>query len=229
MKTIVIVGAGKLLGLSLARKFGQHDFQIALIARNEEKLSEMKAELEKEGINVSYFLADIYDKEQIERAFQEVHHTYGEIDVLEFSPTAGHYPPASVLDLKPEQAQDAFIGNVLSAIRCVNEVLPYMLKRQNGALLFTTGLSAFYPNPQMADSSIAKSGLRSYIRTLQDELVAKNIFVGHISLGVFLKAGTGGITDPDSVAEFWYEKYSKNLYGEELYPNGVTPETVVRS
>ncbi len=35
MKTMVIVGAGRLLGMSLARQFGKHNFQIALVARND--------------------------------------------------------------------------------------------------------------------------------------------------------------------------------------------------
>lgn len=188
----------------------------------------MKSELEREGIKASYHIADIadiYDKNQITKAFQEIYKTYGEIDLLEFSPTASHYRSVPVLDL---QAEDAFIGNIAAAIRCVNQVLPSMLKRQSGALLFTTGLSAIYPNPQMADSSIAKAGLRSYINNLQSELTEKKIFVGHISLGIFLKAGTEGLDDPNSVAKLWYEKYSRNRYGEEVYPEGVTPETVIR-
>ncbi|MFT8319009.1 MAG: SDR family NAD(P)-dependent oxidoreductase [Sporolactobacillus sp.] len=228
MKTMVIVGAGQLLGRSLARQFGRHHFQIALVARNENKLSKMKSELEREDIKASYCIADIYDKNQITRAFQEIHKTYGEVDLLEFSPTAGHYRPSPVLDLQAEQAEDTFIGNVAAAIRCIHEVLPAMLKRKSGALLFTTGLSAIYPNPQMADASLAKAGLRSYISNLQHELTAKNIFVGHISLGIFLKAGTEGLDDPESVAKLWYEKYSRNRYGEEVYPEGVTPKTVIR-
>lgn len=79
-----------------------------------------------------------------------------------------------------------------------------------------------------ADSSIAKAGLRSYISNLKNELTQKNIFVGHISLGILLKAGTGGLDDPESVAKLWYEKYSGNRYGEEVYPKGVTPQTVIR-
>ncbi|MFT8310909.1 MAG: SDR family NAD(P)-dependent oxidoreductase [Sporolactobacillus sp.] len=228
MKTMVIVGAGKLLGMSLARQFGKHNFQIALVARNENKLSEMKSELEREGIKASYHIADIYNKDQITGAFREIYKTHGEVDLLEFSPTAGHYRPVPVLDLQVEQAEDAFIGNVVAAIRCTNVVLSSMLKRKSGALLFTTGLSAIYPNPQMADSSIAKAGLRSYISNLKNELTQKNIFVGHISLGIFLRAGTGGLDDPESVAKLWYEKYSENRYGEEVYPEGMTSETVIR-
>ncbi|MNP70934.1 hypothetical protein D3C76_1672400 [compost metagenome] len=103
-----------------------------------------------------------------------------------------------------------------------------MLNNKAGALLFTTGLSAIYPNPQMADSSIAKAGLRSYIANLERELTPKHIFVGHISLGVFLNADSKGISNPDNLARVWYEKYVNNQYGEELYPEGVTPETVIK-
>ncbi|MDF2935733.1 MAG: short-chain dehydrogenase [Paenibacillaceae bacterium] len=228
MKTMVIVGAGKRLGMSLARQFGKKGFQIALVARNEEKLLFMKSQLLHEGIEASYYPADIYDSNQLSKAFRNIYERYGNIDILEFSPTAGHHQPIPVLDLKPGDAEDAIIGNVFAAIHCVNEVLPSMLKNKAGALLFTTGLSAIYPNPQMADSSIAKAGLRSYIANLESELTPKNIFVGHISLGIFLKSDSKGISNPDNVARVWYEKYVNNQYGEELYPEGVTPETVIR-
>jgi short-subunit dehydrogenase len=228
MKTMVIVGAGELLGMSLARQFGKRGFQIALVARNENKLSAMKSQLEHEGIEAAYYIADIYDRPQITRAFKEIYQAYGKVDVLEFSPTAGHYGPTPVLELKVEHAEDAFAGNVLAAIHCVTEVLPTMIEKGSGALLFTTGLSAIYPNSRMADSSIAKAGLRSYIANLENELTQKNIFVGHLSLGIFLKPGTGGQGDPETIAGWWYEKYSENRYGEEVYPEGVTPETVVK-
>lgn len=45
MKTIAIVGAGPGLGLSIAKKFGKNGFQVALVARNEEKLNQLVAVL----------------------------------------------------------------------------------------------------------------------------------------------------------------------------------------
>ncbi|MEK3889433.1 hypothetical protein [Bacillus sp. FSL K6-3431] len=41
-----------------------------------------------------------------------------------------------------QNAKDQFDGVVASAIHMVNKVLPDMLKKNEGALLFTTGLSA---------------------------------------------------------------------------------------
>lgn len=228
MKTIAIIGAGKGLGLSLAKRFGKEDFQVSLVARNAAKLQEMVDELKVAGIQASYFIADIYNKEQIEQAITGIKEKYGHIDVLEFSPTPGSFPPTSVLELTAENARDLFEGYVGSAINVVNAVLPDMLSKKEGALLFTTGLSALYPVPMMGNIGIAMSGMRNYIANLHTELSPKGIFVGHRSLGLFMKEpGIGTFDDPDVIANMWYQAYSEKNVWEEEYPKGITPQTIV--
>lgn len=227
MKTLVIIGAGKGLGLSLAKRFGKEGFRIALVARNEEKLQEMVVELKDRGIESSYYLADIFHKEQINGAINAIKQKYGKIDVLEFSPTAGNYPPTSALDLTSENAKDVFAGQVASAIDVVNAVLPDMLDNKEGALLFTTGLSSLYPMPMIGNLGIAMSGLRNYITNLKTELSSKGIFVGHRALGVQIKdQGSGTVNDPDVIAGMWYQTYIDRKDWEQEYPKGVKPETI---
>jgi short-subunit dehydrogenase len=45
MSTIAIIGAGPGLGQSIAKQFGSHGFDIALIARNQQKLDQLTADL----------------------------------------------------------------------------------------------------------------------------------------------------------------------------------------
>ncbi len=227
MKTLVIVGAGKGLGLSVAKRFGRENFQIAIIARNTQNLQSMVDELNKSGIEASYFAADIYKKEQIEKAFADIKVKYGKIDVVEVSPLAGNYPPTSVLDLTAENAKDYFEGLVVSAINIVNLVTPDMMERGEGALLFTTGLSAVYPIPFMGNAGIAMAGLRNYLANLHTELSSKGIFVANRSLGVRITAGTGEINDPEVIADMWYQVYANKLVGDDVYPEGVTLSTIV--
>lgn len=225
MKTLAIIGAGKGLGMSIAKSFGKNDFQVALVARNAAKLQEMVDELKAEGIEASYFIADIFSKEQIEQAITNIKEQYGQIDVLEFSPTAGNYPPTSVLELTVENVRDSFEAYVVSAIQVVNAVLPDMLAKKEGSLLFTTGLSAMYPVPMMGNIGIALSGLRNYVANLHTSLAAQGIFVGHRSLGLLIKeSGTGAINDPDVIGDMWYQAYMDKTVWEEEYPKGVTPK-----
>lgn len=212
MKTIAIVGAGEGLGMSIAKKFGQNGFRVALIARNEEKLNRLVIELEQLGIEAASFQADILNKEQIEMAFAAVKERYGFIDVLEYSPTPSFNTVAPSLDVTEENALYQFQFNVLGALSSVRQVLPEMLDKQSGALLFTTGGAAINPVPMMGNVGIAVSGLRNYIFNLNSELADKGIYAGHLSIGIWMQPNSGV---QDKIADIWYDMYSKRDRVEE--------------
>lgn len=227
MKTMVIAGAGKGLGLSIAKRFGKEDFQIALIARTADKLQFMVDELKEKGIEASYFVADLGNKEQVEKAVEAIKEKYGKIDVLEFSP-GGSMAAVNALEVTAENARESFEALVVNAIYVVNSVVTDMVERGEGALLFTSGLSAMYPIPILGNVGIAMSGLRNYIANLHAALAPKGILVANRPLGLLIKAaGTGGANDPEVIADMWYQVYTEKLGGEEEYPKGVTPETML--
>lgn len=69
-------------------------------------------------------------------------------------------------------------------------------------MLFTTPLSSIYPFPRTASVGIIASALRAYARNLHIEL--KGIYVGHLSLGLFMKPGE---ETASLVANTWYDMY----------------------
>lgn len=223
MKTIAIIGAGYGLGFSLAQKFGANGFQVALVARNKTKLDAMVEKLKSDGIKASSFSADVTNSTQLADAFTAIKDKYGFINVLEFSPLPGSLPPISTLELTKESLAQQFDGLLLGALRSVQHVLPDMLERGEGALLFTTPLSSIYPIPPTASVGIIASALRTYARNLHIELKPKGIYVGHLSLGLFMKPGE---ETPSLVANAWYDMYLKKEKDEEVFPAGVTPATI---
>ncbi|WP_185289721.1 SDR family oxidoreductase [Chryseobacterium lactis] len=212
MKTIAIVGAGTGLGLSIAKKFGKNGFQIALIARNQEKLNNLVVELNKSGIEAAAFTADIMDKVQISSAFDAIREKYGFIDVLEYSPIPSVQNLAGTLVVNEENALHQFQFNVLGAISTISEVLPAMLEKNTGALLFTTGGSSIHPTPMMGNVGIAMAGLRNHVLNLNTELSDKGIYAGHIGIGVWMQESSGV---QDKIAEIWYDMYTKRDRAEE--------------
>lgn len=213
MKTIAIVGAGAGLGMSIAKKFGQNGFRVALIARNEDKLSQLVSELEQLGIEAAPFQADILNKEEIESAFSAIKEKYGFIDVLEYSPTPSFNTVAPTLEVTEENALYQFQFNVVGALSSVRQVLPEMLAQQSGALLFTTGGSAIHPVPMMGNVGIATSGLRNYIFNLNSELADKGVYAGHLSIGIWMQPNSGV---QDKIADIWYDMYTKRDRVEEF-------------
>ncbi|MFT4071287.1 MAG: SDR family NAD(P)-dependent oxidoreductase [Dysgonamonadaceae bacterium] len=212
MKTIAIVGAGPGLGLSIAKKFGKNGFQVALVARNEEKLNQLVAVLKQDGIEAAAFAADILDAQQIKAAFNAIKEKYGFIDVLEYSPIPSVQNLAGTLGVTEENALHQFQFIVLGAISSISEVLPEMLEKNTGGLLFTTGGSSIHPTPVMGNVGIAMAGLRNHILNLNTELSGKGIYAGHIGIGIWMQEGSGV---QDKIADIWYDMYTKRDRAEE--------------
>jgi len=221
MKTIVIIGAGPGLGLSLAKKFGEHGFKVAAISRNAEKLSLIVNELNKLNIEAKSYVVDITDLTTLKQALEAAKQDFGSIDVLEFSPYAGPEIFRHVLEATPDNVLEHVNSQLLPALLSVNEVLPDMINNGSGAILFTTGLSAMFPMPFVGNVGIVMSGLRNYATNLHNELKDKGIFVGHLSIGTFIQPGTAG--DPDIIAEAWYDMYEKKDRFEETFQQGMDP------
>lgn len=218
MKTIAIIGAGPGLGFSLAKKFGNQGFQVALVSRTQKKLDEYCELLSKMGIKAKGFAADITNKTQLIQAFQGIQHSFGAIDVMEYSPHSGNMPVTSILDTTDESTIQLFNSVVVGAINSARQVIPGMIERGEGALLFTSDLSAMNPSPMFGNVGIAMAALRNYVLNLHDKLSTKGIYVGHLSISPLIRRGTS--FDPDFVADAWFNLY-ENKIREETYPSSI--------
>ncbi|RVW08773.1 SDR family NAD(P)-dependent oxidoreductase [Prescottella agglutinans] len=213
--TIAVVGAGPGLGYSTARRFGAAGHAVALVARNRNRLESMAASLRENGIVAEAFPADVTDEAGLTTALHAAADGLGRIDVLSYAPgatwdfTAGEFPdPAalgytSTLDTTPESARRQFELAVAGALTATRAVLPGMREAREGALLFTTGMSAVVPLPVMGNAGIALAGLRNWASALHGELADDGVYVGHTSIGLPIVRGSGD-GDPDAIADRWY-------------------------
>jgi short-subunit dehydrogenase len=214
-KTIVIVGAGKLIGLSVAREFGRKGFNVGLIARNEQNLTELVEELEiGDGAMVRARTADVADTQALNSALDWMRSEFGAIDVLEYSPAIGFPNYKPVLDVDTQGARYAFDLLVGGAVTAVTNVLPEMLARKDGALLFTSGGAALNPIPFLANVGLATAGLRNYLTNLHNALAPQGVYVGAIYVGGVMKRGTE--VDPDKIAAKFFGMYSRRDKAEDV-------------
>lgn len=187
MSTIAIFGAGPSLGLAVARKFGHEGFRVALVARTADRLNEMAAELGGEGIEAAGFPADLTDPASALAAADAVEDRFGPIDVIEYSPTPGEDSPRPL----PSQIDAAIVAPLLdkhlsTPLAIVRRVLPGMLERGNGALLFALGSSARYPMPRLASGGMVGAALRSYVHALHAELAPRGVYAGTLLIGALI-------------------------------------------
>jgi NAD(P)-dependent dehydrogenase (short-subunit alcohol dehydrogenase family) len=214
--TIAVVGAGPGLGRAIARRFGSAGHPVALIARNQGKLEAIAESLRGDRITASVFPADVTDEPGLAAALSAAAGELGRIGVMSYSPGAtwdyasGQAPDLTAmgitgaLETTPESARAQFELVVAGALAASRAVLPAMRQAGDGALLFTTGMSAVIPMAMMGSPGIAQAGLRNWARAVRDDLAKDGIYVGHVSIGLAITPGSGE-GDPDAIAQRWFE------------------------
>jgi NADP-dependent 3-hydroxy acid dehydrogenase YdfG len=198
--TIAIVGAGTGLGAAVARTFGAAGFRVALVARSQAHLDDLTAELATAGVDARGYAADVRDGHALGAALTAAAAELGPIEVLEYSPIPRRESLRPVLDTERDDVVAAVELSVLGPLAAVRTVLPGMLARGSGTLLFVNGGSAARPNAAVAGTSIAFAAETAYAQMLHTTLADRGVHVGQLII-------PGGITpghpthDPDVLAE----------------------------
>ena len=181
-KLIVIVGAGKGMGISIARAFGRHDFKVALIARKRPKLEVLAEKLRAEGIESYVYPANASDTSSLTAAFESIKTELGKIDVLVYN--AALMSAGNSTELTSEEMMRHYQLDVVGAMHCVRLVLPDQLSSGTGTILFTGGLFGVHPhyNSDYACLSIGKAALRALAFMLDGELQSTGVHVGIVEI-----------------------------------------------
>ncbi|MFC8095384.1 SDR family NAD(P)-dependent oxidoreductase [Streptomyces sp. NPDC057301] len=186
MTSIAIVGAGPQLGLAIARTFGSRGFDVALVARNRDKLDQLVATLAAEGITAAAFAADVLDRDALSQALKDAAAHFGGIDVLEYSPvgTIGSTTLTTPAQTEPAHVQHEMEFQLYGAIAATQAVLPAMREAGAGTLLYTTGAGSIDPVPQVGNVNAAAAALRNWVINLHKELEGTGIRAAHIGIDV---------------------------------------------
>lgn len=205
-KIAVVVGVGEGIGLAVARRFGREDFRLALIARRMDALQGYVEELRQNGIDAHAFPADAGDAESLVETFVGIKANLGSPEVLVYNAVAVVPGMPSALDVK--QSEASFRVNVSGALVAAQQVIPDMLAKKSGTILFTGGGLALNPNPNYAALAIGKAGLRSLAYSLGAELEPEGIHVATVTIAGFVQQGTH--FDPDKIAEKYWELHTQS-------------------
>jgi len=188
---ILVVGAGPGLGMSIARRFGRDGLQVALVSRNPDRHDGYLAALRDEGIAATAIAADVVDPEQARAAVATATDRFGPVDVLYYGPGAVDptVRPDPILTTRPQDLDEAIRTAVRPALDLTALVLPGMLERKTGTLLYVTGLSAVVLLPVLGALAPASAALRTYALTLNAALPDTGVYAGALVVGGLIERG----------------------------------------
>jgi len=169
-----IVGASAGLGREVARQISQMGAEVILSARNEDDLKALAEELSGKSTVVP---VDIADGESVARAAEAA----GEIDGLVL--LAGVYWSFGSAAWEPENAVRMVDVNLTGAFRVLGHVVPKMVERDSGHIVFTGSLSGFRGLPNAVGYGASKAGLMSLAETMYADLRKTGVQVQLINPG----------------------------------------------
>jgi len=130
VKTIVITGASSGVGRALAIHFAKQDWNVAAIARNADKLQEVKSEC---SDNIHTYICDISKSGEVRNAFDEILAAYPTLDVLVNN--AGLVTPGN-MDEDDLSVIDLGIDiNLKGTMYCTGAAVPAMKKAGAGLII----------------------------------------------------------------------------------------------
>ncbi len=194
-----IVGGGEGLGRALAAAFARNGCDVALVSRTPAGSAAALAAAEAAGARVAFERADATHPAALEAALGQLAHRLGAIDVLIYNARGG-YESHRPLDLTYAQLEDIFRLEVLGAFAAAKAVMPGMLARGRGTVLFSSATAAFRGSADNMLFAIGKFGLRGLSQSLAKAYARDGIHVAHMRLDCNL--------DVPLVREYMGEAYS---------------------
>ena len=174
--TALITGASGGIGAELARLFARDKYNLVLVARSEEKLAALKAELEAAyGVRVLAFAQDLSESGSAVHVADFIKTESLTIDVLVNNAGFGDWGFFAESSL--EKQREMMQLNVLTLTELVHLFLPGMLARKSGRVLNVASVASFMPGPKMAVYYASKAFVRSFSEALAVEVRGTGVTV----------------------------------------------------
>jgi NAD(P)-dependent dehydrogenase (short-subunit alcohol dehydrogenase family) len=178
-KVATVIGVGPGLGAALARRFAA-DYAVALVARNAEKLVELAREISAAGGTSLVVPADVSKEQEIVGVFERIRRELGDTDVLLYN--AAMRPFGTLMDTKPSTFENTWRVSSFGAFLAAQQVVPAMLQRRRGVILFTGATAGVKPFPTSAAFGPAKFAMRGLAYVMARNLGPEGIHVAWINV-----------------------------------------------
>lgn len=220
-KTALITGASGGLGLSFVDIFARDGYDVVLVARNGERLNEIKEETEKKyGITATVIPCDLCKPDGVQEVYNATEAAGIKVDVLVNNAGFGDFGEFHKSDINKQIRMVDL--NCTALMHLCHLYIPDMIKNGGGNILNVDSIAAFQPGPLMSTYYATKAFVLSFSQALHRELKGTGVKVTALCPGPIrtnfdnaADLGESGlfknlkVWSPDVVAEFGYKNMKK--------------------
>ena len=221
-KKIWITGASSGIGKSVAEKFANEGWKVAVSARRKELLDELA-----KNPNIVSFPLDVTNRNQINEVFKNIIDNFGDLDICLFS--SGTYEPKDEQNIDPDKIKNVINVNFIGVIDCVKSVERYFKDKKSGHISIVSSIAGYRGLPNSSGYGPSKAALTNFSESIYFDFKKFGVRVSVVSPG-FIKTP---LTDknefpmpflktPEYAAEKIFNGLVKSSAFEIHFPKGLT-------
>ena len=178
-KVVVVTGASAGVGRATATEFARHGCDVALIARNQDRLDRAAGELRQMGVRALAVSADVADYAALDQAASRIEQELGPIDVWVNNAMATIFAP--VREITPEEFKHGTEVTYLGQVHGCMVALSHMRPRNHGTIVNVGSALAYRAIPLQSVYCGAKFAVRGFTDSLRCELMHDGVNV-HLTM-----------------------------------------------
>lgn len=176
----VITGASSGIGFELAKVFARSGFDILAVAEDL-GISEAVDEIRKFGTYVEPLRADLTQADQVQMVFERIKTMNRPLEAVVLN--AGVGVGGEFLDTSLAKELNMIQLNIVSLVHLTKLVLPDLVERGHGYVMFTSSIAATMPGPFFAVYAASKAFVQSFAEALRFELKDTGVTITSLQPG----------------------------------------------
>lgn len=192
-RVALITGASQGIGRACALALAEAGADVALAARNEEKLAAVVKEAEAKGVKSAAFRMDVADEDSVKAAVKAAIAQFGKVDIL--INNAGITKDTLIMRMKRADWDSVIQTNLTGAYLCTQAVISSMLKQRWGRVVNISSVFGQMGQAGQANYAASKAGLIGFTMAMAREVASRNITVNAVAPGYIETAMTEGLAE----------------------------------
>ena len=205
-QVVIVTGAGRGIGLSVARAFGREGARLALLDIDQAAAEKLAAELASGKVDALALKTDVTVGAEVRRAVDAVVRRWERVDVLVNN--AGGFPKIKATEEIDDDEWDQIVRfNLSSTFMCSKAVLPIMRGQRSGRIINMSSVVARGGGVGVTSHyAAAKAGILGFTRHLAREVGGVGITVNAVAPGTVATERWKSLRTPDQI-----EKITANI------------------